>query len=85
MNGCQSNREPAKTGKKQLSPVSPAQGCCGHRKALKHHSSIPWGCFWKGDKGQIIKLGFHALSQLPIMAWEPMSACPGLTCDLGPV
>lgn len=74
MNGCQSNREPARAGKRQLSPVSLAQGCCGHRKALKHHSSIPWGCF-KGGRGSADNNTGIPLTLPAIHAvWEPKLA-----------
>lgn len=30
---------------------------------------------------QVIRQGFHSLSQLPTMAWAPMPACPGFPRD----
>lgn len=46
VNGCHSNQgAPTRTGKRQLSPTSRAQGCCGHLSVIL---PSPRGCFRGG-------------------------------------
>lgn len=65
--------------------MSPLPGAAvGIAKHLSIILPSPGVVSGEGDEMQIIKQGFHSLSQLPTVAWEPMPACPGLPCDHSP-